>query len=170
MIHLETERLILRDHELQDLDAYVEMESDAIYRGPQKVHPRPEIIRGFHEGAMRPKELGLRATVLRADGRYVGRTGLYPFRDESGALVPGEAFIAYYIARPYWGQGIATEASRAWVKHGFKTLGLRRIVAGVAAANVASQRVVEKLGFTRFRSGGDDGTIHWHDYELIADS
>src|SRR5690348_16741394 len=99
-IHLQTERLICRDHVLDDLEAYLEMESDPIYRGPQRVHSREEIVRSFREVAMKPKEMGLRATVLRADGRYVGRTGLYPFRDESGALVPGEAFLAYYIARP----------------------------------------------------------------------
>ena len=76
-----------------------------------------------------------------------------------------EAFIAFCVARPYWGRGIATEAGKAWIAHGFETLGLRRIEAGVNAANAASLRVIEKLGFAWVRSGGDQGT-RWHDFEL----
>ena len=166
MIRLETERLLFRDHEPADLEPYVEMESDAIYRAPQSVHPREEIVRRFEEGPLRPRDMGLFATVFKPDGRYVGRCGLYPFRSPDGVIVPGEAFLAYYIARPYWNRGIATEASRAWIAYGFETLGLRRIEAGINAANGASQRVVEKLGFRRIRSGGEDG-IRWHDYELL---
>src|ERR1051325_4725971 len=141
------------------------MESVPIYRLPQVVHPRAELERSFRERLMVPKDLGLLATIFKPENVYVGRCGLYPFRTPEGELVPGEAFLAYYIARPYWGRGIATEASRAWVRYGFDILGLRRIEAGVAAANAASIRVVEKLGFPRIRSGGEGG-IHWHDYEL----
>ena len=169
VIYLETERLFFRDHQPDDLEAYCAMESDPVYRSPQVVHPRAEIERSFREAIMTPKPLGLRATVFKPDNLYVGRCGLYPFRTDEGDLVPDEAFIAFYIARPYWGRGIATEAARAWVQHGFDTLGLRRIVAGVNAANVASARVVEKLGFRRFRSGGDE-TTRWNDFELVRPS
>ena len=165
VIYLETERLLFRDHQLGDLKNYCAMESDPVYRAPQIVHSRDEIERSFRETVLKPKALGLRATVFKPDACYVGRCGLYPFRTEAGDLVPGEAFIAFYIARPYWGRGIATEAGQAWVRHGFDTLGLQRIVAGVNAANIASTRVVEKLGFRWLRSGGDHLT-RWNDFEL----
>ena len=64
-----------------------------------------------------------------------------------------------------WMRGIATEAGKAWVDYGFAQLGLTRIEAGVNADNVASLRVVEKLGFQWIRSGGTDG-VRWHDLEL----
>ena len=165
MIRLESERLLFRDHEIGDLDAYCEMESDAQYRAPQQVHPPSELERGFREKLLKPKDLGLFATILKDEQRYIGRCGLYPFRNVQGQLVPGEAFIAFYLARPFWGRGLATEAGRAWVAFGFEKLGLRRIEAGVAASNAASRRVVEKLGFRWLRSGGEGG-VHWHDYEL----
>ena len=165
MIRLETERLILRDHEPADLEPYCEIESDALYRSPQKVHPREELERSFFQSALPPKELGLLATVFKEDGRYIGRSGLYPRRTDDGAIVPGEATLAFYIARPYWGRGIATEAGHAFVEHGFRRLGFARIHAGMNAANLASQRVIEKLGFKWVRSGGDD-KVQWHDYEL----
>ena len=165
MIHLETERLLFRDHEPGDLEAYCTMESDTQYRHPQPVHPRAELERSFRETWLAPKSMGLRATVFKPTGLYIGRCGLYPQRDESGNIVPDEALIAFYLARAFWGQGLATEAGHAFVRHGFETLGLRRIQAGMNVDNAASIRVIEKLGFTWVRSGEGSGS-RWHDFEL----
>ena len=166
MIRLESPRLLFRDHEPQDLAPHVTMELDPIYRAPQIVHPREEIERRFHETWLLPKQLGLLATVFKPDQAYIGRTGLYPYRTEDGEIVAGEATLAFYLARPYWGRGIATEAGQAFIEHGFRDLGLAKIHAGMNAANLASVRVIEKLGFNWVRSGGD-ATVRFHDYELI---
>ena len=166
MTRLETARLIFRDHEPGDLEPYCAMESDPVYRAHQPVHPREELERSFHRAWLPVKEMGLLATVFKPDGRYIGRTGLYPHRTEDGVIVPGEAILAFYLARPYWGQGIATEAGRAFIEHGFGELGLKKIHAGMNAANKASIRVIEKLGFKWVRSGGD-ATTQWHDYDLV---
>lgn len=77
----------------------------------------------------------------------------------------GEAVLAFYLARPFWGRGLATEAGRAFVDCGFRVLKLARIVAGMNAKNAASIRVVEKLGFQWLRSG-EGGGSGWHKYEL----
>ena len=166
VVRLESERLIFRDHEPDDLEPYCVMESDQIYRAHQPVHPAQELERSFREAWLPRKEMGLLATVFKDDGCYIGRMGLYPYRTEAGAIVPREATLAFYLARPYWGRGLATEAGRAFIEHGFRELGLEKIHAGMNAANAASQRVIEKLGFTWVRSGGDAAT-QWHDYELI---
>ena len=165
MVRLQSERLIFRDHEPSDLDPFCEMESDQVYRAHQRVHPREELERSFRETWMVPKEMGLLATVLKEDGRYIGRMGLYPHRDDDDVIVPREANLAFYLARPYWGRGLATEAGRAFIEHGFRNLDLVRIHAGMNAANLASKRVIEKLGFRWVRSGGD-ATTQWHDFEL----
>jgi ribosomal-protein-alanine N-acetyltransferase len=54
--------------------------------------------------------------------------------------------LTYTIQPFYWGQGLATEASRAVLSWGFKTLQLKQIVAVTGPANGASQRVMQKLG------------------------
>ena len=169
MVRLETERLLFRDHEPGDLEAYCRMESDPLYRAPQPVHPRAELERSFRETWLVPKPLALRATVFTPNNQYIGRCGLYPFRNDSDVIVAGEAVLAFYLAREYWGRGLATEAGRAFVDYGFTTLGLRRIHAGMNANNAASIRVIEKLGFTRVRSG-EGGGNRWHDYELTNDT
>lgn len=55
--------------------------------------------------------------------------------------------LGYWIARPYWGLGFATEAARAVVDFADHGLRLPQIVAGHFADNPASARVLEKLGF-----------------------
>jgi [ribosomal protein S5]-alanine N-acetyltransferase len=162
---LETERLLFRHHEPADLEPFCAMESDAEYRRPQPVHPRAELERSFREGWLLPKALGLLATVYKPEGRYIGRCGLYPRRDDDDQAVPGEAVLAYYLARPYWGRGLATEAGHAFVRYGFEVLGLSSITLGMNVQNLASIRVAEKLGFVRVRSG-EGGGNRWYEYEL----
>jgi [ribosomal protein S5]-alanine N-acetyltransferase len=165
MTILETERLLFRQHQEGDRESYCEMESDPEYRWPQVVHPRAELERSFREGWLPPKSFGLLATVFKPEGRYIGRCGLYPLRNDDNEVVPGEAVIAFYLARPYWGRGLATEAGRAFIEYGFGQLGLSRIEAGMNVKNLASIRVIEKLGFAWVRSG-EGGGSSWHLYEL----
>ena len=61
----------------------------------------------------------------------------------------GSATLGYAIGRSWWHQGLATEAARAVVAWGVQTFGLRRIQASADARNVASLRVLEKLGLQR---------------------
>ena len=60
----------------------------------------------------------------------------------------GKGELGYWIGVPYWGQGLATEAARAMVAHGFGALGLDYIWAGHMDENPASGRVLEKVRFT----------------------
>jgi ribosomal-protein-alanine N-acetyltransferase len=74
------------------------------------------------------------------------------------------AEIGYWLAEPYWGRGIMTEAVRAIAEYGFTTFEIARIEADVFARNVASARVLEKAGFTlegvlRNRITKDGGTM-----------
>lgn len=55
--------------------------------------------------------------------------------------------FGYWIARPYWGLGFATEAARAALAHARHSLRLPRVTAGHFLDNPASGRVLEKLGF-----------------------
>ncbi|MFN3450575.1 MAG: GNAT family N-acetyltransferase [Sphingorhabdus sp.] len=78
--------------------------------------------------------------MLRTDGapRLVGACGI-------GSL-NGEAELGYWIGRPYWGLGFATEASRAVVDIA-KTIGHKKLVASHFTDNPASGNVLRKLGF-----------------------
>lgn len=58
------------------------------------------------------------------------------------------AELGYWLAEPYWGRGLMTEAVRAVTRYAFDELGLFRIEAGVFGWNVSSVRVLEKVGYS----------------------
>lgn len=54
--------------------------------------------------------------------------------------------VFYHIAKRHWGRGYATEAATAMLEYGFLRLGLVEIIGAVHTENIASQRVLEKIG------------------------
>jgi len=66
--------------------------------------------------------------------------------------------IGYWLGVPYWGNGFTTEAAERVLAFGFQQLRLHRIFAGCFTDNVASQRVLEKIGMVH------EGTLRQHYY------
>lgn len=75
--------------------------------------------------------------------QFVGRSGL------RNTYVSGnkEVELAYALMSEFWGKGLATEMGEAVLKLGFEQLGLKNVVCFTLTTNLASQRVIEKLGF-----------------------
>ena len=67
--------------------------------------------------------------------------------------VLGAAEVGYWIGKPYWGQGYATEATDRLIEHGFKVGGVRRFTCSHFTENDASKRVITKLGFVPMGQG-----------------
>lgn len=83
---------------------------------------------------------GMSALCLREGGVVIGFCGL---------VHPGgqaEPEIKYALRRAYWGRGFATEAAVGMLGYGARALGIERVIATIAPANGASQRVLEKAG------------------------
>jgi RimJ/RimL family protein N-acetyltransferase len=78
--------------------------------------------------------------VTDAAGTLVGSCGLRPVEDTA------EIEILYSVEPARWGAGLATEAAAAVLRHAFADLGLARVLGGTDEPNVASRRVLEKLG------------------------
>jgi ribosomal-protein-alanine N-acetyltransferase len=74
-----------------------------------------------------------------AGANFVGVCGLIEVAGGSGEL-------GYWIGRPFWGHGYATEAARLVLRFGFDHLGLEKITALCLERNPASYRVLEKVG------------------------
>jgi len=127
----------------------MEMDSDIRRYVGGYPRSREDAERRFPHGQLRevPDRLGVWATILKSNGQYVGRCGLYAHLDAAGIRIADEAKLSFYIARAYWGQGLASEAGAAFVEFGWKQLPLSRILAAVQVGNAASVRILEKLGF-----------------------
>lgn len=144
---LETERLLLRRQVIGDLDALWALYCDPeitkyIPDAPKSRDEAREELEWHMHGHPRRPELGLWATILKENGKFIGRCGLLPWSIEGR----DEVEVAYTIAREYWGRGLGTEAARAILRYGFERLGLRRLICTIEPGNVASQRVAAKIG------------------------
>ncbi len=149
MIILETERLLFRDHMPADLEAFCAMEADPEVRrfvgGTPRTRDAAE--KKFQSVYLPPvtNRMALWASVFKPDAQYIGYCGIYPHIIQSKPI-PHEGELGFYLARPYWGRGIATETGRAFIRFGFEELALTRIVATVEAGNDASAHILRKLG------------------------
>lgn len=81
--------------------------------------------------------------AIEADGAFAGGIGLVLLGD----VYVKSAELGYWIGADHWGRGIATEAVRQMVEHGFRHFDIVRIHADIFASNPASMRVLEKNGF-----------------------
>lgn len=164
----ESERLAFRPHIIEDLEAYCAMEADADFRRYVGGSPRPreQAEARFKNGFSHDKgSLRMWAAIYKPGNTYIGRCGVYQHLDGSGVPVPGEGALGLYFDKAYWGRGLATEAGNTFVGFGFKQLGLSRIVTTIDSRNLASIRVIEKLGFDLERVSELNGRV-FHHYQL----
>jgi RimJ/RimL family protein N-acetyltransferase len=131
-----------------------------------------------HWAAYDPDERHRAVAVL--DGVAVGFGGVRTAdgMGQSGheeAFVGREGWLAYAVDPAYAGRGIGTVLAADALDHAFGRLGLRRVQAGCFADNVASWRVMEKLGMRREQHGVRDsfhaelGWIDGYTYAILAE-
>jgi RimJ/RimL family protein N-acetyltransferase len=148
---IETGRLILRPYEPGDFDALLAIESRAdvnryLYSEPRSPDEVRDILeRKLAETALRDEGDTLAvAAVLRATGATIGGCILHWASREHGL---GE--VGFVLHPDHHGHGYAAEAARPLIDFGFAVVGLHRIIGRLEARNVASARVLEKLGMRR---------------------
>ena len=87
------------------------------------------------------------AIVLSQTGEPIGAMGYGPSCECRLPAREGEPLIGYWVARPYWNQGICTEALQLMIDHIRETTDIRSLISGHFIDNPASGRVMEKCGF-----------------------
>ena len=154
---LETERLVLRHLELDDLDSLYTLYSDPEVRryfpeGTLTYEETKDELEWFLNGHPENPELGLWATIHKETGEFIGRCGLLPW------LIDGqdEVEVAYLISKSHWGQGLGTEAAHAILDYGFEKLNLPRLICLIDKDNLASIKVAENIGMAFEKEGIDE--------------
>jgi len=143
-----TPRLRLRGWLAEDLEPFAALNADS------------EVMEHFPSRLSHEETVGLVARIEKHFENYgygpwaVELPRQAPFIGFIGLSVPAfEASftpcveIGWRLARPWWGQGFATEGARAALAQGFEGLGLVEIVSFTVPGNLRSRRVMEKLGF-----------------------
>ncbi len=106
--------------------------------------PNPYTIENAHQFiAMALSSQPVHIFGIEVNGRIAGGMGLHPQSD----IMCKNAELGYWLAKPYWGRGIATQLVQDIVDYGFKTFDIKRIYARPFGSNIGSQKVLEKAGF-----------------------
>lgn len=146
---LETERLILRAWTHDDAQRLFEICGDAEvmkYIGTRKPYKTIEQAREFLIWATdyQAENNFCRWAVLeKTSGEILGSCG---FARPHGTV---EIELGYLFDRKFWGKGFATEAAKNCLNYGFDELGFDEVIAITDLENVASQKVLEKIGFVQ---------------------
>ncbi len=154
-VFLETPRLVLRRFTPDDVDHLVDLDSDPdvmrfITGGvpTSREEIENEVLPAFLGYYERYEGYGFWAVIEKAAGNFLGWFHFRPGPDAG----PGEVELGYRLRKSAWGQGYATEGSRALIDKGFTELGVQRVVAEAMAVNTASRRVMEKSGLRLVRT------------------
>jgi RimJ/RimL family protein N-acetyltransferase len=159
---VQTERLILRPHRLDDFATY------ATYRAD------PQLMRYFRSGPIKEEDAwsGFRgifghwelmgygnwAIEERASGRYIGNLGFTDKKRVTSHPASGAPEMGWLLCAAAQGKGYATEAinaALAWARDHFGQGA--RVVCVIDIGNAASQRVADKCGFKHFADAERDG-------------
>jgi RimJ/RimL family protein N-acetyltransferase len=89
---------------------------------------------------------GWRSAIERGTGEWLGFVGINLARPDAVELEPDDVEMGWWVVPSAWGRGIATEGAVALRDEAFGRVGLDRLVARCRADNVASARVMEKIG------------------------
>lgn len=144
---IETQRLILRPWRDSDAKALFKYASDPEV-GPRAGWPPHKseeeslkVIRNVFS------EERMWAVELKETSEPIGCVGYLPSSHSNLSIDPDQCEVGYWIARPYWGQGICTEAMRQVVDYCFNVKGFTVLWGDYFPENPASGRVMEKCGF-----------------------
>jgi RimJ/RimL family protein N-acetyltransferase len=143
------EQIHLSEFQPSDQAAYVEhLQEKEIYDRTLRI-PYPYTEAHFQEWlgkvdkATQQQGRPVHWAIRRVDGRPIGGCGFDDFQLGKSH----RAEIGYWLAKPYWGRGIMTGVVKRLCELGFSEFRLIKIIAHVFAGNLASARVLEKVGF-----------------------
>lgn len=168
MFTIETKRCILRPFELADAPDLYEMDRDPLvhkYLGNKPLTKIEQAVRCINiiQDHYTKNGMGRLKVIDKKTNEFLGWSGIkyeeqvrsYPYYD-----------IGYRFKVSAWGKGYATETAMAAVSHGFSELDLFKICGAADVNNIASNRVLLKIGMSYTKQFEFDGNIHnW--YEIL---
>ena len=171
MFSIQTNRLIIRDWQIDDVSDANEYASDPdvckfMDWGPNSKRETENFIDVAHKSSLEMPRRGFELAIQYKDNeKVIGGVGL-AVKDQIFAT----AMLGYALNREYWGRGIASEASLAMLKFGFLELELHRIFATCDTRNTASEKVLQKCGMRREAHFLEDAYVKgaWRDSYLYA--
>lgn len=153
-ITVETERLLLREFHMSDLDDFYEYASV----------PGVGEMAGWPHHTSKEASAGILRLLIESDvfaifhkqaGKVIGSLGLHPswVSEDIRYKHLKAKEVGYVLSKAYWGQGLVPEAVEAVARLSFSVLGLDALTCSHFSSNRQSRRVIEKCGFSFVKEG-----------------
>jgi len=145
--NLNTQRLFLRPISLSDVDDIFEYAKNPLVGPNAGWKPHESVIetQAFVNYGIKKREIGqpgIYAIILKTNLKMIGTIEIHTYNQYKGE-------IGFVLNPDYWGKGLIVEAAQAVIIYGFEILHLKRLQYGYFLFNHRSERVCEKLGFTK---------------------
>lgn len=159
-VNITTQRLHIRKFEIQDWRAVVNYMSDqtVMHYMPEGVLTAEQVQKFISDNRDEAKHF---AIVLREQSQVIGHLVFHPYFGEHTYE------IGWVLNPAYYRKGYASEAAQALLNYGFTKMKLHRIIATCQPENIASYRVMEKIGMRRegfFKKCIPYGDDWWDEY------
>ncbi|MCC8358928.1 GNAT family N-acetyltransferase [Salinimicrobium sediminilitoris] len=152
-IHIETERLILRDLCKEDAEGIYELDSDPkvhtfLGKKPIKTLNEAIAIVEFINLQYRENGIGRWAVIEKETERFIGWSGFKFITDPINGR-SNYYDLGYRFLRRFWGKGFASESAQACLNYGFYKMNQKALFAMADKNNLASTRILEKIGMSK---------------------
>lgn len=149
--NIETERLILRELRLSDLEGMFELDSDPEvhkYLGNKPVKTIDESRKILESVISQYKERGIGrwAAIEKSSGNFIGWSGIRLNTEYKMNGCTNYYDVGYRLIKRFWGKGYATESGKAAVNYAFNTLKLPELYGITEKGNQASHNALLKIG------------------------
>ncbi|MCB0431322.1 MAG: GNAT family N-acetyltransferase [Flavobacteriales bacterium] len=167
---LETERFLFRELTPDDADGMFELDADPEvhrYLGNKPIQSREQAIATIEFICKQYTDNGIGRWAVedKASGDFLGWAGL-KLQQEPINNHTNYYDLGYRLLRKHWGKGVAFECAVASLKYGFDVLGVDAIYAAAHVENIASNKVLTKVGLTFIETFVYDGmTCNWYGFE-----
>lgn len=165
-VHIETDRLIIRDIEESDAQGIFDLDSDPevhefLGKKPIKTIKEAKQVIAFIRNQYVKNGIGRWAIIDKKTSDFIGWTGL---KYEQGLRKDFSYYdLGYRLRKKYWGNGIATETAIESLKYGFEKLGLKEIGAAADVNHSASNKILKKIGLKFIDTFDYEGVTHnWY--------
>ncbi len=170
---IETERLLLRELRLTDLECMFELDSNPKvhkYLGNKPVETKDESLKMIESVISQYEERGIGrwAAIEKSSGEFIGWSGLR-LNNEHNMNGFNEYYDVGYRLRPkYWGKGYATESGKEAIDYAFNVLKLSEIYATAHCNNMASHNALLKIGLKHIEDFySEEWKLHLRWYKRI---
>ncbi|WP_282133876.1 GNAT family N-acetyltransferase [Seonamhaeicola maritimus] len=149
--HIETERLILREMRITDVDGMFELDSNPIvhkYLGKKPVKTAEESRKMVEDVIKQYEERGIGRWVAieKYTGDFIGRSGLRLNTEYNMNGFDAYYDVGYRLIPKYWGKGYATESGKASIEYAFNVMNLPVVYGITEVGNEASHNALLKIG------------------------